>query len=127
LPVRFFSTFERTIPDGASIPVRLAQVNLDLWGFPTSRPALDPANHNFVYQRFQRGIMHYDHGTGVTRGLLLAYYFKGIISGIELPPDLAEQARSSRFFGQYCPGAPNWLCRPDDLPATDLTYAFEPQ
>src|SRR5205823_6475231 len=32
-------------------------------------------------------------------------------------PDMAS--------GQYCPGNAQWLCRPNDLPATDLTFAFE--
>jgi len=26
---------------------------------------------------------------------------------------------------QYCPGMPQWVCRPAELPATDLTFAFE--
>ena len=34
------------------------------------------------------------------------------------------QASGSRFLGQYCPGLPGWLCRPDELPGTNLTNAF---
>ena len=30
----------------------------------------------------------------------------------------------SRFSIQYCPGQPLWLCRQEELPATDLTFAF---
>ena len=44
-----------------------------------------------------------------------------------LTVDLAAQAQGSRFRQQYCPGAAAWLCRPAELPATDLTWAFEPQ
>ncbi|MBX7106934.1 MAG: hypothetical protein K1X57_22885, partial [Gemmataceae bacterium] len=42
-----------------------------------------------------------------------------------LPPDLAEDMRGSRYLGQYRPGAAGWLARPGDLPSTDLTAAFE--
>jgi hypothetical protein len=86
----------------------------------------DPNNANFVYQRFQRGIMHYDAGTGVTRGILLADYLKSVLTGQNVPDDLSQQVRGSRFFGQYSPGAPLWLARPAELPGTDLSWAFEP-
>ncbi len=54
---------------------------LEVWGFPTSQPARDPSNNNFIYQRFQRGIMHYDATTGVTRGILLGDAFKSMSGG----------------------------------------------
>jgi hypothetical protein len=100
--------------------------DLEVWGAPISRPQRDPSNGNFVYQRFQRGIMHYDGTPGHTFGLLLADYLKAIMRDRELPADLREAAKGNRFFAQYCVGAPRWLCRPNDLPATDLTQAFEP-
>jgi hypothetical protein len=100
--------------------------DLEVWGAPISRPEHDPSNTQFVYQRFQRGIMHYDGGTGQTLGLLLADYLKAIMRDHDLPTDLRAQAQGSRFFAQYCVGAAHWLCRPGDLPATDLTNAFEP-
>src|SRR5438105_4833237 len=53
-------------------------VNLEVWGAPISRPRRDPGNSNFVYQRFQRGIMHFDASTGRTQALLLADYLKAI-------------------------------------------------
>ena len=99
--------------------------NLEIWGAPISRPRRDPGNANFVYQRFQRGVMHFDATTGRTQGLLLADYLKAILRGRDLPADLAQAARGSKYLNQYCPSAPHWLCRPADLPATDLTFAFE--
>jgi hypothetical protein len=100
-------------------------INLEVWGAPISRPARDPTNTGFVYQRFQRGVMHFDQATGRTQGLLLADYLKAILRDREVPSDLRAQARNSRFFAQYCPTAARAVCRPNDLPATDLTYAFE--
>jgi hypothetical protein len=104
---------------------------MTLWGLPTSHPARDPSNPDFIYQRFQRGIMHHMTG-GETSGILVADYLKAIMLGdraahygANLPGDLRSQAESSPLFGQYCPGAPGWLCRPAELPGTDLTVAFE--
>ena len=71
--------------------------------------------------------MHFDGTSGTTQGILLADWFKSIVTGRNLPVDLAAQAQGSRFRQQYCPGAAAWLCRPAELPATDLTWAFEPQ
>ncbi len=99
--------------------------NLEVWGAPISRARRDPGNANFIYQRFQRGVMHFDATTGRTQGLLLADYLKGILRGRDLPADLALSARPSKYFDQYCPSSVRWVCRPVDLPATDLTFAFE--
>ena len=96
---------------------------LVIWGAPISQPAPDPSNGNFIYQRFQRGIMHYIAGTG-TESILLADYLKDILMGQNVPTDLQGQSRESRYYGQYCPGNAQWLCRPNDLPGTDLTFAF---
>jgi hypothetical protein len=98
-------------------------MDLEVWGAPISRPRRDPSNWNFVYQRFQRGVMHYTVGTG-TQSILLADYLKAIIMNQNVPTDLANQARETRFFNQYRPTSAAWLCRPNDLPGTDLTYAF---
>jgi len=43
-----------------------------------------------------------------------------------LPVDLSQQAANSPFFSQYCPGGTRWLCRPSDMPTSDLTFAFAP-
>jgi hypothetical protein len=100
-------------------------MDLEIWGAPISRPRRDPGNSNFVYQRFQRGVMHFDAVSGRTQGLLLADYVKAILRGRDLPADLAQSARGSKYFSQYCPGSGHWVCRAGDLPATDLTFAFE--
>jgi hypothetical protein len=135
-PVNFGQTFFNSVtPQQAntSDPNILGLLDLEIWGAPISRPAPDPGNSNFIYQRFQRGIMHYTSGQG-TRGILLADYVKQILLGPtlpggasnpNLPPDLAQQAQGSKYFGQYCPGGTRWLCRPSDLSNSDLTFAFE--
>lgn len=136
-PVNFGQTFINSVsPQQAntSDPNILGLLDLEIWGAPISQPAIDPGNSNFIYQRFQRGIMHYTAGQG-TRGILLADYVKQILFGPtlpggasnpNLPPDLAGQAQGSKYFGQYCPGGTRWLCRPNALPDSDLTFAFEP-
>jgi hypothetical protein len=101
-------------------------LNLEIWGLPTSNPAADPGNGGFVYQRYQRGIMHFDASCGCTQGILVGEYLKSVITGKNLPPDLAEDMRKSRFFGQYNSSSPNWLARPAELTNTNLTGAFEP-
>lgn len=137
MPVKFFDRFMNTVsfrdvfPDGRGDDGLMTGFNLEMWGFPTSAPAADPNNGNFVYQRFQRGIMHYDATKGVTEGLLLADYLKAIIIGAPLPRDLEEQARTSPVYrtlrGQYNPRTGAGPLRPDELPATDMTDAFEPE
>lgn len=101
-----------------------ALVALEVWGFPTSRPAYDPNNGAFVYQRFQRGFLHYDATTGSTGGILLGDAFKSVLRGTGAPPDLAAQAADSRFWAQYDPSRPAALARPTVLAATDLAGAF---
>src|SRR5437764_6213777 len=137
-PVNFAKTFFSSVstqdaypngvPDGGDALV--PYFNLEIWGLPTSKPAHDPGNPNFIYQRFQRGIMHYDKGCGCTQGLLLADYLKQVLIGTKmpngspntnLPGDLAQQAQSSRFINQYAPGKPASLARPNELPGTELT------
>ncbi|HEX8968134.1 MAG TPA: hypothetical protein VF937_09655, partial [Chloroflexota bacterium] len=113
-PVNFWQTFQ-------------ARGGLEVLGAPISRPQPDPTNGNFIYMRFQRVILHYRAGIG-TEPLLLADYLKQIILGPNapsLPQDLQQQASSSRFYAQYCRGGTRWICHPDTLPGTDLTFAFE--
>ena len=67
--------------------------------------------------------MHFTVGSG-TQSILLADYLKAIIMNQNVPPDLAAQARETRYFNQYCPTSALSLCRANDLPGTDLTFAF---
>jgi N-acetylmuramoyl-L-alanine amidase len=130
MPVNFFKTFSNAVradeafPEGGASAGLLLGFNLEVWGLPTSKPTVDPNNGGFVYQRFQRGIMHYDAACKCTQGLLLADYLKAILTLQNLPPDLAAQAQHSPFYGQVDPSKPGWLRRPGDLPTTDLTNAF---
>jgi len=123
----FLSTvsFKDAFPDGRGDEALLPLLNLELWGMPTSKPAYDPNNKSFVYQRFQRGIMHFDASTGVTQGLLLGDYLKSIMTGQNLPSDLDAQAKTSPFYRQYNGGAAGSVARPESLGATNLTGAFE--
>jgi polysaccharide biosynthesis protein PslG len=132
LPVNFGTTFSNTVTaaDAPNDPASLLPLfNLQIWGAPTSPPAYDPGNRNFVYQRFQRGIMHFDSSCMCTQGLLLADYLKSLLTGQNLPPDLAQQAQAdrSRFLNQYAPSQPLWIARPAELPGSDLTNAFTAQ
>jgi N-acetylmuramoyl-L-alanine amidase len=126
-PVNFEKTFFSTVTAdqaGTDDPNIVGLLNLEIWGAPTSKPAHDPTNPGFIYQRFQRGIMHYDKGCGCTQGLLLADYFKAILTNRNLPGDLADQAKSSKLLGQFAPDKPQGLARPNDLPGANLTDAF---
>jgi N-acetylmuramoyl-L-alanine amidase len=120
--VRLDEAYPNGVPDEGEGLV--PYFNLEIWGLPTSRPMRDPSNQSFIYQRFQRGIMHYDKGCGCTQGLLLADYFKALLTGRNLPGDLAEQAKASKLFGQFAPGQPQGLARPADLPGSNLQNAF---
>lgn len=133
MQVNFLKTFSSTVryedafPEGNGEPSLLPLLNLEMWGLPTSKPTRDPANDEFVYLRFQRGIMHYDTVTGATQALLMADYLKSIITGKGLPPDLEMQARTSRFYKQFGSASPGALARPAELPGTNLEGAFEPE
>jgi len=116
-------TQQDAFPPGGDLGL-LPLMDLEMLGIPTSMPALDPANNKFLYLRFQRGILQYDQTSGLTQGLLLADYFKSILTGLNLPPDLALAASGSRFYLQYNPSLPMGLNRPQDLAGTDLTGAF---
>jgi hypothetical protein len=127
IPVNFLDAFLQVGRSGGDLdPAMQALVGVEVLGFPTSAPAPDARNTNFIYQRFQRAVLQYDASTGLTQPLLMADYLKAIITGQNLPPSLAMQAQSSRLYLQYRPGLPGWVSRPDDLPGTDMTLAFEP-
>ncbi|MGE3911744.1 MAG: hypothetical protein AB7K36_20470, partial [Chloroflexota bacterium] len=101
-------------------------LNLEIWGLPTSNPAPDPGNGGFIYQRYQRGIMHFDASCGCTQGILVGEYFKAVITGRNLPPDLAADMQGSRYMGQYNPSVTGAVNRPGELQNTNMTGAFEP-
>jgi N-acetylmuramoyl-L-alanine amidase len=130
LRVGFFETFSKSVraeeafPEGGGNSGLLLGFNLEVWGLPTSRPMADPGNAGFVYQRFQRGIMHYDTACRCTQGLLLADYVKSVLTAYNLPLDLSAQAQKSPLYGQYDPSQPAWLARPSELASSDLTNAF---
>jgi hypothetical protein len=52
--VRFFATFQGSVglsdafPQGGGDAGLLPLLNLQLWGLPTSKPAVDPNNHEFI-------------------------------------------------------------------------------
>ncbi len=128
-PVNFYQTFINTVsypvvfPNGGDARL-LPGFDLEMWGIPTSNPQVDPNNSNFIYLRFQRGIMHYDAACNCTQGILLADYLKAILTGEGLPADLDQEARSGPFYRQYDPTALGWVHDPSRLPGTDLTSAF---
>jgi len=130
LQVNFQSTFINTITCADAFgtnpcdPSQLPALDLQMWGLPTSLPTSDPLNSDFVYQRFQRGIMHFSRTTGLTQGLLLGDWLKRIMIGVDLSPDINPEVRQSPFFAQYAPSLPLALDRPDDLPNTSLAEAF---
>ena len=99
---------------------------LEIWGLPLSRPMPDPANDGFVYQRFQRGVMHYSTATGATGGLLLGDHLKSLITGNGLSASLAAAASANPLLRQYAPGSTLDARRPAAIPGTDLTHAFRP-
>ncbi len=111
-PVQFFSI--------------ASQNGVDWLGLPTSAPAADPRNPAFVYQRFQNGVLLYDAGSGTTAPLPLGAYLKAVLTGRDLPPDIATEASGSVLLGLYDPSQPRSVSRPAAFANTDLTDAFTP-
>jgi len=136
IPTSFGRAFSATVtaaqafpglrPGDPRVTSLLPLIELEVWGVPTSAPAFDPNNHGFVYLRWQRGVLQYDAGCRCTQGVLLADYLKAIITGQNLPADLAQEAQESPLLGQYDPAQPAWIHNPSLLPNTDLTEAFTP-
>ena len=86
-PVRFLDKFRGTVdlasafPGGSGNPALLPLLNLEIWGAVTSAPQVDPGNPNYIYQRFQRSIMHYRADCQCTERILIADWFKSVITG----------------------------------------------
>jgi hypothetical protein len=131
MPVGFLSAFLAAAPAAqpAREPGAAALAGLALWGFPTSQPAVDPANPGVVSQRFQRGVMQFDAAAGQTRGLPVGDHLRHLMLGdtAEDGPSGGAEPAGGRVARQYCRESPGWLCRPGELPATDLGAAFEPE
>src|SRR3712207_8663039 len=61
-----YTTLFRSRAAGTADPILQVLIGIELYGFPTSAPAADPNNNGFVYQRFQRTVLHYDATSGTT-------------------------------------------------------------
>jgi hypothetical protein len=117
--------FANAISAGQFVPM-IAGNGLTVWGLPTSMPTVDPGNSSFIYQRFQNGVLLYNSGSGATSALPLGRYLKDVLTGADLPPDLALEVAGSPLANQYDRSQPLSLSRPAELPGTDLTDAFSP-
>jgi hypothetical protein len=74
---RLQAFLEATVPDTWNgQPVQflstLNDTGVDVLGLPTSAPAADPNNPNFIYQRFQNGVLFYNGTEGTTSVLPLS-------------------------------------------------------
>jgi hypothetical protein len=100
----FFEDAARSAsPEEAADPDLLALVGIEVWGFPTSRPAPDPADPSVVYQRFQRGVMKYDARCGCVERVAIGPLFKAMLTGQGLPADVAGQLTDPTFSGRLAP------------------------
>ena len=125
------STFINTnVPDTLQgQPVNFLQTfntlgGLTIWGAPISQPQPDPANANFIYQRFQRGIMHFTSGTG-TAEHPAGRLSEGDHDEPERPDGSARPVARAALLQPVLPGQ-NGLAVPPGRPGgTDLTFAFE--
>ena len=112
-PVHFLTTFQTSVgladafPQGNADASLLPLLNLQLWGLPTSKPAYDPNNHEFIYQRFQRGVMHYDRGCRCT-GAAVGGLSEGPADGCAAArrPGCASRRQSPLQGCRHWPGAP---------------------
>jgi hypothetical protein len=129
--VNFGKTVFNTVTCADAFPGQTCQegllplLDLEVWGAPISGPAADPANPDFVYQRFQRGVLHFDVKCGCTQGLLLGEYFKSLITGQGLPGDLEEQAKDSPYLKQYDNSRVQGMNRPGALLRSNFKDAFD--
>ena len=70
--------------------------------------------------------LRYEDGPSSTTPLALGPYLRSILTGEATDGEFAEAAASSPLWGQYDPGAVDWLDGPDDLPDSSLVLAFQP-
>jgi hypothetical protein len=108
-------------------------VALELWGAPLSAAVPEPGDPALVTQRFQRALLEYDGHTQTTRTFPIGEVFRDALRDA---PEFAAEAREelarlgpngqpNPYFDQYCPLVPASVCRPLELPRTDLSFAFE--
>ncbi|MBV9582983.1 MAG: hypothetical protein JO057_30735 [Chloroflexi bacterium] len=68
---------QATVPDTwngqpVQFQTTLNDIGVDQLGLPTSEPTADPHNPQFVYQRFQNGLLFYNAAAGTTTELPLS-------------------------------------------------------
>jgi polysaccharide biosynthesis protein PslG len=120
-------TYQEAFPAGDQPQELLPYVAFQIWGRPLTQATADPNNPSMIYQRFENGIMAYDGSTGTTSALPVGSWLAALLTGQNVPSDLAAAAAGGRFANQYQAGAPApALARPDALPDSDLTNAFAP-
>lgn len=123
-PVNFLERYLSPVRDREGDLRVLA--NLPIWGIPTSHPQRDPANPQVIYQRFERGMMVYRVSCRCTQVLPLGELFKAVLTGQNLPADFETQEPNSPFLRQYDVELDEGPFRRDQLPDTELDYAFRP-
>src|SRR5205814_1493989 len=71
------------------------------------------------------GVFRYGQDCRCTQVLQLADYLKALLTGQGLPADLEADAQGSPLLRQYDPSKPRGLSRPEQMPDSDLSQAFE--
>ena len=131
-PVNYYTTYMQTVtmadafPEGNGNADLLPLFTYEIWGLPTSKPTRDPGNTSVIYLRFQKGILKYDTATGTTEWLPLGDVLKSLITGQDLPDDLAAQASASGLLRQYDPDAHTGPLHAGLPRGTELGNAFRP-
>jgi len=118
-------TFQEAFPNGVGNRDLLPGFAQEIWGLPVSRPTRDSQGSDVVSFRWERGVMRYDRANAQVTVLALAELFKAVLTGENVPADLAAAAEGSRFYRQLDPRAPNGVARPGELPETTLLGAFQ--
>jgi hypothetical protein len=103
-----------------------AGFGLELWGYPTSRPAADPSNPDVVYQRFQRGVMRYDASCGCVERVQVGVLFKALLTDQPVPADVVGQWTDPTFVARLRPAR---LHSPDPITVSEASalLAMEPR
>src|SRR5688572_16697958 len=70
--------------------------------------------------------MRRDPDTGQVRSVPLGGHFRAVLTGENLPVDLAADVQASPYYRQYAPGSPGGVARLADLPDSVLSGAFQP-